>query len=49
MISNRENRFKIHHMRNAMNARDMSYGKIRRVGAVIVRDNRTIVNAGRAA
>jgi len=45
MINNRENRFKIHHMRNAMNAQDMSYGKIRKVGAVIVRDNRTIVNA----
>jgi len=45
MKNNRENRFHIHHMRNAVNAASMSYAEICKVGAVIVRDNRTIVNS----
>jgi len=43
--NNKQKRFDDHHMRNAINAATMSTAKILKVGVVITRDNRTIVNA----
>jgi len=39
-----DNRYTEHHMNNAINAAAMSYSNKRKVGCVIVKDNRTIVS-----
>jgi len=44
MCKNKQNRFNRHHMLNAMNAATMSSSELAKVGVVIVKDNRTIIN-----
>jgi len=44
MCKDKQDRFNQHHMLNAMNAATMSFAELAKVGVVIVKDNRTIVN-----
>jgi len=44
MCKDKYDRFNQHHMLNALNASTMSFAKLAKVGVVIVKDNRTIIN-----